>query len=710
MDAGEFERGFLRVASRLKEEGERRSARFNRRYTGAKGIGRLAAHKLARMLEITSRKRVSPGTRTQQRLYAAIDWDEIERYETLDDLDSTDAILVEPKEACATDRSGTALVLSRLRRGWTPAERARFFAEVQSFDAPDFLKSPLPQSLVEEPLLFSSPVVRDQQGSFGASQSSFRVKLEGEFAAGESYWELVAGIANWVLEIRALPDDDKVRIVIAPTKKTRAENPDAEKMEESIAHPDPERGPFFDARILVREGRLNVNREQRTWASRSSGVRVYMEGFRVLPYGESNDDWLAIDADYTRRPRQLEILAPLNLDVESSDPDAGLIRIPSNNYFGGVFLIQERCPTLRTLVNREGFVPEAGFDALVKLVRTGIDLCTRARAAAARVRREERRQRRRSEADSTGGGEKHGQEEAESEHLILPERLEGAVELMKAAHEHLSAGKTSDAKNSVTAALRMVDAAEELAVDLISERSLLHVLASVGTQMAAFVHEINALLAASRTAGKAIAQLLDDPGLSREQRRTLSRTLEVTTDLDRGLERQAAYLMDIENPDARRRRSRQRFHERFDAASRLVQHQAERSGIVIGNHISPDLRSLPMFPAELTAVFANLLTNAVKAAGVNGRILATSDDSNNQVRLRMQNTGGEVRMDEAERWFKPFQSTTSEVDPVLGQGMGLGLPITRNLLEYYGGVIGFVPPNEPYKTAIEITLPGKERP
>ena len=168
--------------------------------------------------------------------------------------------------------------------------------------------------------------------------------------------------------------------------------------------------------------------------------------------------------------------------------------------------------------------------------------------------------------------------------------------------------------------------------------------------------------------------------------------------------------MDIENPDARRRRSRQRFRERFDAASRLVQHQAERIGIVISNTISPDLRSLPMFPAELTAIFANLLTNAVKAAGVNGRILASADDRNDQVRIRIQNTGAEIRMDEAERWFKPFQSTTSEVDPVLGQGMGLGLPITRNLLEYYGGVIVFVQPDEPYRTAVEVTLPGKDRP
>src|SRR5580692_2566263 len=42
MDADDFERGFLRIAGRTKVDGERRSPWFKRRYTGEKGIGRLA--------------------------------------------------------------------------------------------------------------------------------------------------------------------------------------------------------------------------------------------------------------------------------------------------------------------------------------------------------------------------------------------------------------------------------------------------------------------------------------------------------------------------------------------------------------------------------------------------------------------------------------------------------------------------------------------
>src|SRR5437762_8103824 len=38
MTPAEFERGFLRIASRIKEIGERRSPKYGRRFTGAKGI------------------------------------------------------------------------------------------------------------------------------------------------------------------------------------------------------------------------------------------------------------------------------------------------------------------------------------------------------------------------------------------------------------------------------------------------------------------------------------------------------------------------------------------------------------------------------------------------------------------------------------------------------------------------------------------------
>jgi len=80
--------------------------------------------------------------------------------------------------------------------------------------------------------------------------------------------------------------------------------------------------------------------------------------------------------------------------------------------------------------------------------------------------------------------------------------------------------------------------------------------------------------------------------------------------------------------------------------------------------------------------------------------------SNLRVSTLVENTGDAVNLSDADRLFNPFVSTTEEADPVLGQGMGLGLPITRALVEQAGGTVRFVRPHSNYKTAIEVRLRG----
>ena len=705
MNVEQFQKGFLRIASRIKEEGDRQSPLFQRRYTGAKGIGRLAAHKLARRLAIYSVPVSFKSTQRREALYAVVDWNKIEQYETLDELSHTDAIRLETKRVSGNARSGTTLNLSQLRRTWSTTERARFFAEVQSFEPPEFLRNLLSSSVIEEPLLFKTPVVRDQAEDDKGPQ--FQVKLEGDFASGEDYWSLVAEIANWVLEIRANPNSGQVGFAVKPTKRTLRENPEANEFRRSLAHPSPEQGPYFDARILVREGSPSLTRDQRVWATTASGIRVYMEGFRVLPYGDPKDDWLSIDADYTRRPRQLDMLKDFGLGTGDGDRDIGLVRVPSNNYFGAIFLTQKHCPDMRLLVNREGFVPGTSFDSLVQLVRLGVDFLIRERAAASFERRQQRREdRRKSHRDSSARptlADKNREVIENVNPSSLSERILEATHLMKEVGSRLT-GREEATTNT---AIQELDEATALAEDLISEHTLLYVLASVGTQMAAFVHEINSLIGSAQTLEHVLNKLHKEDNLSLDMRHRLGRTLSATTELKRGLERQASYFTDVVTLDARRRRSRQSLRERFETATRLVERQAERRGINIDNKIPVELRSPPMFPSELIAVFANLLTNAVKAAGPNGHVLASASTVDNQVRICVQNTGVSVELYDAERWFKAFQSTTSELNPVLGQGMGLGLTITRNLMEKYGASIRFIQPSSPFATAVEIALPSR---
>ena len=709
MDLAIFQKGFLRIASRLREHGERKSALFNRQYTGAKGIGRLASHKLARKLQVDSVPIASKPTAKREGVHAVISWDEIEKFETLDDVDDSDAIVLKKTVLRRDARHGSTLTLSDLRRAWMPKERAQFLAEIQAFAAPRFLQEPLPTSVITKKLLLDKPVVRNESSNHSAEGSKFDVELKGDFEGGEEYWHLMIQSAKWVLEIRADPDDDKVCYAISPTNRKLEDNPKATCFSTSIPHPDPRNGPWFDARILVREGRFRGTLDQRVWSAQTSGIRVYLEGFRILPYGDKNDDWLSIDADYTRRPRQLELLQEFGFSQERPDADEGLIRVPNNNYFGAVFLTQESSPTLRILVNREGFVPEGGFYELVKLVRVGVDLCTRTRASCELESRKERKlsrvHGRKSVAVQEGFSEDKSVDTIEIEQTTLMDQLTQAVEKISDARTQIMAGDMEAAKKSALVGAEKLENAKIKAEDVITERGLLWVLASVGTQMAAFVHEINALLGSAQAVERAIKKITERHNSSSELIRSLKRISGAVGELRRGLERQASYLMDIVTPDARRRRSRQYLSPNFNVALRLIQNHAERQHIRIENQIPAKLKSPPMFPAEIMIVFANLLTNAVKAAGSCGRIHAFALEGEENVRIRVENTGATVDPNEAERWFKPFESTTSEIDPILGQGMGLGLTITRSVLENYGAKVAFVQPSDGYAASVEINFP-----
>lgn len=717
MTPEQFRLGFLRVASRMKDEGDRRSDRLQRRYTGAKGIGRLAAHKLAKVLQVESTAAPGDGT-ARQSVSAKIDWDKVEAFETLEDLGAaknSDAVVMNMLPAANMAKTGTVLRLSRLRRAWTPTERARFFSEVQSFKPPEFLTKSIRKSVVAAPMLFEEPLVRLAE----PDGQAFSVALEGDFASGDEYWRLMEDHASWVIEIRCRPGDAEVMYSIAPTRRLLREIPDSQAYSTSLPHPDPENGPFFDARIFVRTGVLQGKADQRTWASNASGVRVFMEGFRVLPYGESRNDWLKLDSDYTKRTRTLDTLQEWGLDdlgaEDDKDRDLGLF--PNNNLFGAVFLVHEYTANLRTLVNREGFVPEAPYDHLVLLVRTGVDLCIRANAAATYERRQKRKQRRSNKGTSEpkaksttsgSGSEERGGSTTKPERLR--EALEEATVALAEARSSLATTTPDGAQTELSQKIErsMEGLHEQLdeADDFISELALLRVLASIGTQMSAFVHEIRALLGTSQAIERALGSILSDATLANAMRQRLTQVEQAVGDLRRGLEREASYLTDIVAPDARRRRSRLRFSERFDVAKRLIGHHAERVGIRIENGLPEDLKSPPMFPAELTAVFTNLLSNAAKAAGPGGYVYAKGfQDADGSVHVIVQNTGVRVDLAEGERWFRPFESTTADVNPGMVQGMGLGLPITRRLLDDYGADIRFILPEPQFSTALEFTFP-----
>jgi hypothetical protein len=488
-------------------------------------------------------------------------------------VEESGAVLLETKPRRRKTEAGTTIMLRRLRKKWSQADLVQLQSEVESFRPPSALID-IPRGLVKGDLLFSKPRVAE----IGGNDPGIKFDLTGDFATGDDFWPQVAQTAHWLIEVDASSKDRPVRVSILPTKHGQAEFPDARAARFDLPHPAPDQGPYFQARFLVREGGAG-NRALKQWLGRSYGIRVYFEGFRVLPYGEPKNDWLSLDADYKTRPRTLSYLTVSGLRP-SDDKDEGLMFLGNRAYFGAVFLTTSGAPTLRMLVNREGFVADPSYEHLVDILRTAIYLSVRVRAAAKRQSRAERREERRGKAVPR----------AELKQAI-EHSVGRAAELAQEARQLAATGDYQSASSRIQQAAAEFTRGAEASERLMTEGAILRVLASVGAQMAAFVHEINNILGMSKALEAAVAEIEREVNLSAAQRKKLAQLRSSIEDLRRGIERQASYLTDVVSPDARRRRSRLKLSERFDAGRRLVAGPAGRRGVEIKNEIPVDHRT-----------------------------------------------------------------------------------------------------------------------
>ena len=126
-------------------------------------------------------------------------------------------------------------------------------------------------------------------------------------------------------------------------------------------------------------------------------------------------------------------------------------------------------------------------------------------------------------------------------------------------------------------------------------------------------------------------------------------------------------------------------------ALRLVQPEAHEQAIAVHFDAEPGLPRVLGDPIQIEQVVLNLLRNAVDAmASVRGRrelrvrIAAVGDDA---VQLTVCDTGPGMAPPIAERVFDPFFSTKPS-------GLGMGLSISRSIVEAHQGRLTMAPNND----------------
>jgi signal transduction histidine kinase len=113
--------------------------------------------------------------------------------------------------------------------------------------------------------------------------------------------------------------------------------------------------------------------------------------------------------------------------------------------------------------------------------------------------------------------------------------------------------------------------------------------------------------------------------------------------------------------------------------ARLVGEQAAAKGVAIS--VASEVGEVQIDETAIRRCLLNLVGNAVDACEGGGtvRLEAVQGDSGSEFALRIQDDGSGIEPQALEKIFDPFFSTKG------GKGTGLGLPVTKKIVEEHGG-------------------------
>jgi len=114
----------------------------------------------------------------------------------------------------------------------------------------------------------------------------------------------------------------------------------------------------------------------------------------------------------------------------------------------------------------------------------------------------------------------------------------------------------------------------------------------------------------------------------------------------------------------------------------LVEWMAQHAGVTLHSAPAPALWVLAD-PHKLSQCLLNLLSNAVKYNRPGGRVDLRVSAQGSQLHITVQDTGPGMTPEQLAHLFEPFNRLGAERSPV--EGSGLGLVITRGLVERMGG-------------------------
>ncbi|MBV8761811.1 MAG: response regulator [Deltaproteobacteria bacterium] len=223
----------------------------------------------------------------------------------------------------------------------------------------------------------------------------------------------------------------------------------------------------------------------------------------------------------------------------------------------------------------------------------------------------------------------------------------------------------------------LVGTCESLEVQL--QRALVDRIASVSTFAASIAHELNNPLAVAVANVEMIQDALpvdvERDEMFRDSREAMARMQSII----RGLKTfTRSELARVERVD---------LEHVLESAITVANHEIVRRAKLVRDFVP--LPAVEASEAQLGHVFVNLLVNAAQAieAGAverNEIRVATRVGPGSRVAVEIRDTGPGIARENRARIFEPFFTTKP-----IGQGVGLGLAVCRNVVRSFGGEITF---------------------
>ncbi|MGR0219532.1 PAS domain S-box protein [Agromyces sp. ZXT2-6] len=131
----------------------------------------------------------------------------------------------------------------------------------------------------------------------------------------------------------------------------------------------------------------------------------------------------------------------------------------------------------------------------------------------------------------------------------------------------------------------------------------------------------------------------------------------------------------------------------------IVLHSKLKRSVNVVREYDADLPAIQAYAGELNQVWTNLIDNAIDAMGGSGTLTIRARRAGDDVEVEIEDDGPGIPPDLLTKLFDPFFTTKPQ-----GEGTGLGLPISRNIVvkKHHGEV---AVESEPGRTRFTVRLP-----